>query len=162
MVHRLLFIPVTSLVVLFAVTGVGGVSAQTGTPADTLVGQQVTTCNEGTPFAIIVTGGLWTKTIGSTDASGSGMWLVVFYDATDIGTDAAAVAGTLKVRDERGREFQPDNPGGPLIEVLSTTYYLSGSYGGLVPGITGHSFELFLVAGDARTLTLLPDPFSCG
>jgi hypothetical protein len=135
--------------------------AQTATPADTLVGQQVTTCNEGVQFTIAVTKTQLAKVLNGQVADGNGMWLVLSYNATDISSGGGAVAGTLKLQDDQGRAFSPDNPGSPLVEALSQAYGFGGSYSPLRPGITMPQFEPFQVAQDARTFILQPEPFEC-
>jgi hypothetical protein len=134
------------------------------TPADTLVGQTVTFCSYGVPIEAQVARAEWTKTAAGATAPGNGMWVVAIVDVTVKGQSEEGLYTFAKLRDQAGREFKwAQYPPDPID--LAAAYGVKGSYERFTPGVTEQSVMSFLVAGDARTLTIEQnsvDPSACG
>src|SRR5439155_21398669 len=77
-------------------------------PAQTLIGQQVSTCRSGTRFDVAVADAYWAKSIGGQAATGSAMWALAIVDVTNTTTEESIQPSltSVKVRDERGRDFE--------------------------------------------------------
>jgi len=133
------------------------------TPADTLVGQRATICSYGVKIDALVKRAEWTKTLLGTAAPGNGMWVVAIVDVNNIGKTQESLYTFAKIRDDRGREFKwSQYPPDPID--LASAYGVKGAYERFAPGITEESVMSFVVAGDAKTLTLQDDsvdPASC-
>lgn len=135
--------------------------AQAVTPAEALVGQQVVTCPAGVPLAVTVTSGLWWPAIAGVAPAGGDRWLILFYDARNLGTADGRVAGALRVRDDQGHEAVPEDAAGPQSTFLATFYDVDDASISVLAGTTTSAFTLFAVAEEAQGLTLLPDPADC-
>lgn len=136
------------------------------TPADTLVGQRVSTCAFGTRFDVEVAQTHWVKTIGGRTAEGNSMWLVAVVNVTVTSNQQSLdpTRGATKVRDERDREFPNIYPT-PLEDAITAEFEVQNPLNPTYrPGITAQVWMLFQVAGDVRQLTLLPSPtgYDCG
>jgi hypothetical protein len=134
-------------------------------PAASLIGQSVTACKGELQFRFEVVDADWRKTIVDRTATGTAMWAVVIADVTNLGPFADAGQGLAKVRDDRGREFSWRLFNGENLYVedqIAAEFGLRPSWDVFTPGITERTVLLFEVAGDARSLGLLPDNLGCG
>jgi hypothetical protein len=133
------------------------------TPADTLVGKAAITCSYGVPIEARVARAEWTKTVVGDTAPGNGMWVVAVVDIMNRGQAQESLYSFFKLKDERGREFKwAQYPPDPIN--LAAAYGVKGSYENFTPGVTEQSIMTFVVAGDAKTLTLEQnalDPAAC-
>lgn len=152
---------IASLLFALAALNAATAQAQAGTPADSLVGQQVISCSDGVPLAITATAGLWWRTIAGVTAPEGDRWLIVFFDVHNDGTAVGHVAEALQVRDDKGREATAEDAAGPQSAFLADFYDLDDAGIQVLPDTTTASFALFAVASEARTLTLLADPAGC-
>ena len=151
----------TLLLALVLLSSPAAAHAQAGTPAETLVGQQVSPCPAGVPLAVTVTSGLWWPTIAGVAAPDGDRWLIVFADVRNDGTAAGRVAGTLSVRDEQGREVSAEDAGGPQSTFLADFYDMDDASSLVLPSTRVSTFVLFAVAAEAQTLTLVATPGAC-
>lgn len=130
-------------------------------PAQTLIGQQVSTCRSGTRFDVAVVDAFWVKSIGGRAASGSAMWIMAIVEVTNTTTETSIQPEltSVKVKDERGREFEYEFWGVSDVPGLAAAEYgverPSNTYR---PGIAVRTFVAFQVPGDVQQLTLLPSP----
>ncbi len=134
-------------------------------PASSLVGQSVTACKGELRVRFNVVQAEWRKTIIDRSARGTAMWAVVIADVTNLGPFADGLQGLAKVKDNQSREFSWRLFNGPDIYVedqIAAEFGLRPSWDIFTPGITERTVLLFEVAGDARSLTLLPDNLACG
>jgi hypothetical protein len=134
-------------------------------PAATLVGQSVTACKGELRVRFDVVDADWRRTIVVRTARGTAMWAVVIADVTNLGPFTDAVQGLAKLKDDRGREFAWRLFNGPDIYVedqIAAELGLRPSWDIFTPGITERTVLLYEVAGDARSLQLLPDNLGCG
>jgi hypothetical protein len=134
-------------------------------PASTLIGQSVTACKGELHVRFDVVDAYWRKTIVDQTARGTAMWAVVIADVTNLGPFTDALQGLAKVKDDQGREFTWRLFNGLDIYVedqIAAEFGLRPSWDVFTPGITERTVLLFEVAGDAHTLTLLPDNLACG
>jgi hypothetical protein len=141
------------------------VEAQPQHPASSLVGQSVTACKGELQFRFDVVDAQWRTTIVDRTARGTAMWAVVIADVTNLGSFADAGQGLAKVRDDQGREFAWRLFNGLDIYVedqIAAEFGLRPSWDIFTPGITERTVLLYEVAGDARSLDLLPDNIGCG
>ena len=145
-------------------TAPGSAPAQPANAADTLVGKSTVICSYGVKIEVKVARAEWTKAVLNNAAPGNGMWVVAIVDVTNQGTKAESLYTFAKLRDERGREFNwAQYPPDPID--LAAAYGVKGSFQNFAPGITEQSVITFVVAGDAQSLSILPnsvDPASCG
>lgn len=133
-------------------------------PAASLVGQSVTACKGELRVRFAVVDAGWRKTIVDRTAQGTAMWAVVIADVTNLGPFADGLQGLVKVKDDRGREFSWRLFNGLDIYVedqIAAEFGLRPSWDVFTPGITERTVLLFEVAGDARSLQLLPDNLAC-
>jgi hypothetical protein len=134
-------------------------------PAQTLVGQQLNACKGELRVRLDVVAADWRGTIIDRPARSTAMWAVVIADVTNLGPFADGLQGLAKVRDNQGREFPWRLFNGPHIYVeddIAAQFGLRPSWDVFTPGITERTVLVFEVAGDARTLQLLPDNIGCG
>jgi hypothetical protein len=139
--------------------------AQPQHPASSLIGQSVTACKGELRFRFDVVDADWRKTIVDRTAEGTAMWAVVIADVTNLGPFGDAGQGLAKVRDDQGREFPWRLFNGENIYVedqIAAEFGLRPSWDVFTPGITERTVLLYEVAGDARSLQLLPDNIGCG
>lgn len=145
--------------------GGAGVPPATQHPAATLVGQSVTACKGELRVRFDVVAADWRRTIVDRTTRGTAMWAVVVADVTNLGPFMDAVQGLAKLKDDRGREFAWRLFNGPDIYVedqIAAELGLRPSWDTFTPGITERTVLLYEVAGDARSLQLLPDNLGCG
>jgi hypothetical protein len=145
--------------------GGAGVPPATQHPAATLVGQSVTACKGELRVRFDVVAADWRRTIVDRTARGTAMWALVIADVTNLGPFTDAVQGLAKLKDDRGREFAWRLFNGPDIYVedqIAAELGLRPSWDIFTPGITERTVLLYEVAGDARSLQLLPDNLGCG
>ncbi len=151
----------TLLLALVLLSSPAAAHAQAGTPAETLVGQQVSPCPAGAPLAVMVTSALWWPTIAGVAAPGGDRWLIVFADVRNGGTADGQVAGMLRVRDDQGRETVVEDAAGPQSMFLADFYDLDDASIPVRAGATTAAFAVFAVAADAQALTLVATPGAC-
>jgi hypothetical protein len=158
----MLFASICAALALTAITAPPLALAQP-TPADTLIGKAATMCSYGVPIELRVARAEWTKTVVGATAPGNGMWVVAVVDVMNRGQAQESLYSFAKLKDERGREFKwADYPPDPIE--LASAYGVKGSYEYFTPGVTEQSVMTFVVAGDARTLTIEQnslDPAAC-
>ena len=133
-------------------------------PAASLVGQSATACKGALRVRFDVVQAEWRRTVVDRTARGSAMWAVVIADVTNLGPFADGLQGLAKVTDEQGREFTWRLFNGPDIYVeddIAAAFGLRPSWDVFTPGITERTVLLFEVAGDARSLQLLPNNLAC-
>jgi hypothetical protein len=133
-------------------------------PAQSLVGQSVTACKGALRGHFDVVQAEWRQTVVDRPARGGAMWAVAVADVTNLGPFTDGLQGLAKVRDDRGREFVWRLFNGPDIYVedgIAAEFGLRPSWDAFVPGITERTVLIFEVAGDARSLELLPNNLAC-
>lgn len=116
-------------------------------------------------FRFTVASADWTTRIVDRTATPNSMWAVVIADVTNFGPFTDGLQGLAKVRDNQRREFSWRLFNGENIYVedrIAEEFGLRPSWDVFIPGITERTVLLFEVAGDARSLTLLPDNLACG
>src|SRR5690242_5620578 len=99
-------------VVALVLAGTGTVHASP--PVQTLIGQQLQTCNAGAPLSLTVMDSLWWDAIQGNAPPAEREWLIVFFDAANPGVTDASAGSTLAVRDDQGREFASEDPDGRM------------------------------------------------
>lgn len=164
--RRIALFATAALAVLLIAGGLSPTESRAqSNPVQTLVGQQITACKGELRFRFDVVQAEWRKTIVDRTAQGSAMWAVVIADVTSLGPFADAGQGLAKVRDDQGREFSWRLFNGLDIYVedeIAAEFGLRPSWDIFTPGITERTVLLFEVAGDSRSLDLLPDNIGCG
>jgi hypothetical protein len=148
-------------------SGAPSPTAPSPNPAQTLIGQSVNTCRSGTRFGVAVVDAFWVKSVGGSAASGSAMWAVAIVDVTNTTTETSIQPEltSVKVKDERGREFEYEHWGvSDVPDRAAAEYGVERPSNTYRPGIAVHTFVAFQVPGDVQQLTLLPSPGgpSCG
>jgi hypothetical protein len=151
--HRLLFAFVLALTVM---SGCQAVRAQgTGTPADALVGQQVTACTYGADLAVTVTGVDWTPLLADAVAPAGWSWVVALLAVTNGAAKSEALTSRpLELVDGLGSHYlvQEDPPD---VTAVAALYGVQPPWQEFVPGLPTQSVVTFLVPSTVDTLTLL-------
>jgi hypothetical protein len=126
-----------------------------GTPADGLVGQQVTACTYGADLAVTVTGVDWTPVLADAVAPNGSRWVVALLQVTNLADKTEALTSRpLELMDAAGNHYlvQEDPPDASLV---AEAYGVQPPWQEFVPGVPTPSVVTFLVPGTVDGLTLL-------
>jgi hypothetical protein len=127
------------------------VRMQEPTPPETLIGQQAETCWYGSRLEVVVADAFTMRTLLGQDARGNGLWLVLIVDVSNPGTERAEGLFALKVRDERGREFDRATRGTVSSLTLAEELGVKWENARIDPGFTIRAVTTFQVPADARS-----------
>lgn len=134
-------------------------------PAQTLVGQQVTTCKADVRFRFEVVAADWSTRIVDRTAPAGTLWAVAVTDVTNLGPRLEYSQGLVQVQDDQGRlaSWQLFNGENLYVETdLAAQYGVTPSWEGIERDTTQRTVLIFPVSADARSLTLLPIDLACG
>lgn len=154
-------IAAVAAVLLAAATGLAhrpAVRAQgsgPATPADGLVGQQVTACTYGADLAVTVTGVDWTPVLADAAAPEGSSWLVALLAVTNLADKTEALTSRpLELVDAAGNHYlvQEDPPD---VSAVADVYGVTPPWQEFEPGVTTASVVTFLVPATVDGLTLL-------
>ncbi|HZQ37000.1 MAG TPA: hypothetical protein VFD32_13805 [Dehalococcoidia bacterium] len=129
--------------------------ARPATPADGLVGQQVTACTYDADLAVTVTGVDWTPVVADGVAPDGSSFVVALLAVTNLADKTEALTSRpLELVDAAGTHYlvQEDPPDASLV---AEAYGVQPPWQEFDPGVTTASVVTFLVPGTVDGLTLL-------
>lgn len=125
------------------------------TPADALVGQQVTACTYGADLAVTITGVEWTPYVADAAAPEGYTFVVALLAVTNTADKTEALTSRpLELVDAAGNHYlvQEDPPD---VTLVAAAYGVQPPWQEFVPGVSTPSVVTFLVPSAVDGLTLL-------
>ena len=126
--------------------------------------QSLDACKDGVRFRVAVARLDLPGQIPDYPPSPSTLWAIVIADITNLGNRTENAQPLVTVRDDRGRISEWTVLTGAdqyIDDGLAAAYGVSPSWTAIAPGQTVRMPLTFLVADDARTVTLVPIQLNC-